>query len=489
MSHLTTDYDYDVVVIGAGPAGYVAAIRAAQLGFKTASIDSWTGALGEQKLGGAYVNAGSIACVALLESAKIHHQLHHDLAQHGLSVENIKIDLTQMMARKTGIITQINQQIITIFDNLCIQRIHGRGKLINARQVEINLAATGNAAANPEKKIVSAKYIILASGSSSITPDCAKIDHQSILNTTDALSLADIPKSLGILGAGVIGLELASIWNKLGAKVTLLEAQNHFLPILDQEISQVAYQLYQNQGLDIRLGTRVVAAKADANGISVNVQNQHGKHTEQFDKFIIASGRKPNTENLAAAEAQLLLDENGFVHVDENCGTNLPGVYAIGDLTLLGPMLTHKGIEEGIFVAEHIAAQNARINYNIIPNIVYTTPEIAWIGPTEHALKAVGEPIKTSCYPLHANTKAQAITKTSGMVKLISHADTDKILAVHIIGEHASEIIAEAVLAMEFSASAEDLARTIHAHPSFSTALHEAALALSNRAIHIPPIF
>ena len=490
MSHLTTSYDFDVMVIGAGPAGYVAAIRAAQLGFKTASIDSWTDAQGEQKLGGAYVNAGCIACVALLESAKVHHLLHQGLAEHGLSVAGINIDIAQTQARKTNIINQVNQKIVNIFADLHIQRIHGRGKLIKARQVEVTFNGPSDRSGPCEKKVFSAKYIILASGSSAITPDCAKIDHHAILNTTDALNLDHIPKHIGILGAGVIGLELGSIWRKFGAQVTLLEAQNQFLPILDQQISQLALQLYREQGLDIRLSTRVVAAKVDSTGgVTVNYQDQQGNQVAQFDKFIVASGRKPNTENLAGPEAQLLLDENGFVHVDEQCGTNLPGVYAIGDLTLLGPMLTHKGIEEGIFVAEHIAQQHVRINYQIIPNIVYTTPEIAWIGPSEQALKAIGERIKTSVFPLHANTKALALDKTSGMVKLISHADSDKILAVHIIGEHASEIIAEAVLALEFSASAEDLARTIHAHPTFSSALHEAALAISNRAIHLPPGF
>lgn len=481
MSNSSNNYDYDVIVIGAGPAGYVAAIRAAQLGFKTASIDNWTNAQGEHKLGGAYVNSGCVACIALLESAKIHHLLRHNLAQHGLAVDNLRIDITQMLARKNAITQQVSQQINDLFTAHQVTCITGRGKLLNAKQVEVS-----NLTPSTEKQVLSAKYIILASGSSSIMPDWAKIDHQFILDSTHALNMPEIPKELGILGAGVIGLELASIWNRLGTKVTLLEAQNHFLPILDHEIAKNAQQMYIDQGLDIRLGARVLAAKAENQGVTVDYQDQHGKHSVRFDKFIVASGRKPNTANLAAAEAQLLLDENGFVHVDEQCGTNLPGVYAIGDLTLLGPMLTHKGIEEGIFVAEHMAAQHGAINYAMISNIIYTDPEIAWIGHTEQALKAVGEPIKTSLFPLHANAKAQAMDKTHGIVKLISHAETDKILGVHIIAEHASELIAEAVLAMEFSASTEDLARTIHAHPTFSTALHEAALALNSRAIHVP---
>lgn len=481
MPNLTTDYDYDVIVIGAGPAGYVAAIRAAQLGFKTACIDSWTDSQGAHKLGGAYVNAGCLPCIALLESAKIQYLIQHELAPHGLAVGHLSRDMDKMLARKDAISAQVSQQIADLFQAQQVTCIYGHGRLINAKQVEV----TTFGAEKADKSILSAKNIILASGSSAITPECAKIDNHLVLDSTHALQMAEVPKRLGILGAGVIGLELAGIWSKLGATVTLLEAQNQFLPILDQDIAQMAYPIYQ-QGMDIRLGTRVLVVKPDGEFVHVEIQDQQGNHTLQFDKFIVASGRKPNTENLAAAGAQLLLDENGFVHVDEQCATNLPGVYAIGDLTLLGPMLTHKGIAEGAFVAEHIAGQHVDINYNAIPNIIYTAPEIAWIGYNEQALKAVGENFKVSYFPLHANAKAQAITKTEGVVKLIAHAGSDKILGVHIIAEHASELIAEAVLAMEFSASAEDLARTIHAHPTFSTALHEAALVLSNRGLHAP---
>lgn len=482
MPYSTSQYDYDVIVIGAGPAGYVAAIRFAQLGFKTASVDNWSDPGGTHRLGGTYVNAGCVACVALLESAKIHHLLKHELHHHGMNITGLSVDLAQMMARKQAITHQLSQQIEDLFKANAITPIHAKGRLLNAKQVEISPFD------HSPKTTLSAKYIILATGSSPIQPSRAVIDNEYIISSTRALTLQSIPQTLGILGGGIIGLELAGIWHKMGAKVTLLEAQNSFLHSLDQDIAGNAYTIYLEQGLDIRLGARVISAQTTGPQVTVEYQDHQRLHTLSFDKLIIASGRKPNSENLAAAEAQLLLDENGFVHVDENCKTNLPGVYAIGDLSLLGPMLAHKGVEEGIFIAEHIAGQATPINYNTIPHVVYTDPEIAWVGQTEQNLKAIGENYKTAIFPLHANAKALATNKAKGMIKLISHAGTDKILGVHIIDTHASELIAEAVLAMEFSASAEDLARTIHAYPSLSEAIHEAALALSNRALHLPPL-
>jgi dihydrolipoamide dehydrogenase len=479
MSHSASDFDYDVIVIGAGPAGYAAAIRAAQLGFKTASIDHWKNQEGLPKLGGTYVNAGCVACISLLESARIHHLLKDDLSAHGLHIEGLSVDLAQMIARKETIANTLSAQIDAVFAAHNITRIHASGRLLNAKQVEITAATDGT------KSILTAKNIILASGSSPISLACAAINHDTIIHSDKALALQSVPKELGILGAGIIGLELAGIWHKMGAKVTLLEAQNHFLPALDQDLSKAAYDLYQAQGFNIQLGARVISAKPLGEHVVVSYQNSVGTHSLTFDKLIVASGRKPNSERLAAVEAQLLLDENGFVHVDEHCGTNLPGVYAIGDLNALGSMLAHKGIEEGVFVAEQLAGFHNPINYNIIPNVIYADPEIAWVGQSEQTLKAIGEPIKTAIFPFHANAKAQAINKTDGLVKLITHADTDKILGVHVIGSHAAELIAEAVLALEFSASSEDLARTIHAHPSLSSALHEAALILGGRALHL----
>lgn len=480
MSAATTDLNFDVIVIGAGPAGYAAAIRAAQLGFKTASIDHWHNAEKIPRLGGTYVNAGCVACISLLESAKIYELLRADLHVHGLAIDGLRLDLAQMLARKEAIATDIDQQIAAIFAAQGITRFYATAKLLNVKQVNITVSDSG------VQQVLTAKSIILASGSSPIALACAPINRQTIINSDQALALNTVPQELGILGAGIIGLELAGIWHKLGAKVTLLEAQNQFLPALDHDLSKAAYELYREQGFNIQLGARVISTHPLGGQVEVHYQNASGKHTVIFDKLIVASGRKPNSEHLAAAEAQLLLDENGFVHVDEHCATNLPGVYAIGDLNALGSMLAHKGIEEGIFVAEQLAGQHNPINYHIIPNVIYADPEIAWVGQSEQTLKAIGEPFRVALFPFQANAKAQAINKTTGLVKLITHADTDKILGVHIIGPHAAELIAEAVLAMEFSASSEDLARTIHAHPSLSSVLHETALMLNNRALHCP---
>jgi dihydrolipoamide dehydrogenase len=474
---------FDVIVIGAGPAGYSSAIRCAQLGLKTACIDSWRDKQGQRSLGGTYLNAGCVASIALLESAKIYHSLKHNLKQHGIQAENITVDIAQMMQRKNDIIDTLSRQIADSFSKHKIVCIQAKAKLLNERLVEITpLDKTASS-------ILEAKHIILATGSSPIDLSCAPIDNEFIIDTSKALDLNVIPKRLAIIGAGVIGLELAGIWNRLGAETILLEAQESFLSLTDQQIALEAYRIYTEQGLDLRLGARVISAKKGSKKaglehsrkVTVEYQDSEGTHALRVDRLIVASGRKPNTENLAAPEADLLLDENGYVHVDENCRTTLPGVYAIGDLTLLGPMIAHKGIEEGLFVAEQIAGLHNPVNYGLLPSVVFTEPEIAWVGQTEQALRAMGEPIKIGTYPLNATARAQAISKAEGMVKIIAHAETDAILGVHIIGTQASELIAEAVLAMEFSSSSEDLARTIHAHPTLSKALHGAALALKNK--------
>ena len=468
---------YDVIVIGAGPAGYVAAIRAAQLGLKVACIDDWKNDKGQPSLGGTYVNAGSIPSMALLESSKIYHSLQNT-AEHGIEITGVSLNLKKMIARKNQVVNHLSNQVKSSFDYHKIDCIHGRGCLLNATTIEVTPFK------KEKKYILKANNIILATGSKSIEITCAKIDNQFILDSNAILNMDIVPKKLGIIGAGIIGLEIAGIWNRLGSKVVLLEAQENFLTSPDFQISREAYRLYSEQGLDLRLGARVIATKIVNNKVIVDYQDLEGTHRITLDKLIVATGRRPNTENLAAAEANLLLNENGFVHVDENCCTNLPSVYAIGDLTLLGPMLAHKGLEEGIFVAEYIAAgQRSSINYDIIPCVIYTEPEIAWVGQTEQALKAVDENYKVGIFLLNATGRGQAISKTEGMVKIISHAETDKILGIHIIGTHASELIAEAVLAMVFSASSEDLARTIHAHPSISEALHGAALSLDNRSV------
>lgn len=463
---------FDVIVIGAGPAGYSSAIRCAQLGLKTACIDNWHNEKGRGSLGGTYLNAGCVASIALLESAKIYQSLTHNLKEHGIQAEAVSVDVAQMMQRKNRIIDTLSRQIADSFAHYKIDCIQAKAKLLNERQVEI--APTDQSAVS----VIEAKHIILATGSSPIGLPCAPIDNEFIIDSTMALNLDAVPKRLAIIGAGVIGLELASIWNRLGSETMLLEAQESFLSLTDQQIALEAYRIYSEQGLELRLGARVISAKKGNKKVTVEYQDSEGTHALRVDKLIVASGRKPNTENLAAAEADLLLDENGYVHVDENCRTTLPGVYAIGDLTLLGPMIAHKGIEEGLFVAEQIAGIHNPVNYDILPSVIFTAPEIAWVGQTEQALRAMGEAIKIGTFPLKATARAQAMGQTEGMVKIIAQAETDAILGVHIIGNHASEIIAEAVLAMEFSASSEDLARTIHAHPTLSKALREAALAL-----------
>ncbi len=473
--------DYDVIVIGAGPAGYVAAIRAAQLGLKTASVDDWRSPDGELSLGGTFVNAGCIASMALHESARLYHSVQHNLAQHGISVDNVQLDIDAMIGRKQQTIKTLSGQIQSIFHTLGIDCYHARGKLINNQQVELTSLS------DQSTSLLSANHIILATGSRPIKLDCAPHCHDLIIDINQALNLTEVPERIGVIGAGIIGLELGEIWNRLGSEVILLEAQENFLTAPDQQIAQEAYLIFCQQGLDIRLGARVTSSQIANNRVIVEYEDSEGAHNLVLDKLIVASGRQPNSENLASDELELLLDENGFVHVDENCATNLPGVYAIGDLTLLGPMLAHKGIEEGVFVAEHIAGIHTPINYNIIPSVIYTDPEIAWVGQTEQALKAIGENYKTGIFPFKASARAISQDKTEGFVKIITHAETDQILGVHIIGVQASDLIAEAVLALEFSASAEDLARTIHAHPTISEALHEAALSIANRALHLPP--
>ena len=470
---------YDVIVIGAGPAGYVAATRAVQLGLKTACIDNWHYKNQPHCLGGNYVNGGCISAVALLESAKSFHKMHHGIADHGISASNIQVDIPRMQQRKNAIVKALNQQIEKIFIDNKVTLVQAQAQLINPNRVEITPLNGGI------PQIITADKIVLAAGSSSVTLNFAPVDNQFIIDAQTALNLQSVPKTLGIIGAGAIGIELAGIWNKLGTKVILLEAQESFMTMADHEVSDEAFKLYTQQGLDIRLGARVISTSIAEQQVNVKYEDSSGHHQCSFEKLVVASGRKPNTEALVAPSADLLLDEEGFVHVDENCCTTLPGVYAIGDLTLSGPMLAHKGIEEGIFVAEHMTDQHSPINYHTIPNVIYTDPEIAWVGQTEQDLLAIGENIKTALFPFHNTSRSQITGNTDGMVKMIMQVETELILGVHIIGHLASELIAEAVLAMEFSATAEDLARTIHAHPTISEAIHESALSLNARSLHI----
>ena len=471
--------NYDVIVIGAGPAGFASAVRCAQLGLKTACIDNGRNKKNQSRLGGSHLNTGGVASMTLLESAKLYHQLNHEIAKHGIHAEAISIDIPLMMQRKDKVIEDISHKMADLFAHHHIDHINAKAKLLDTHQIEVVSNDT------QIKSILNAKHIILASGSSPTKLPCAPIDNEFIIDSINALNLEAVPKKMAIIGAGVVGLELASIWNRLGAETILLEAQENFLSLLDQQISCEAYRIYQHQGFDLRLGARVISAKKGNKKVTIEYQDQDGTHTLRVDKLIVACGRKPNTADLAAPEANLLLDENGYVYVDDNCRTNLPSVYAIGDLTLLGPMLAHKGIEEGVFVAERIAGLHNPINYENLPCVVYTEPEIAWVGQTEQALRSSGEAIKIGIFPLTATIRALAMGKTEGLVKIIAHSDTDKILGVHIIGTQASELIAEAVIAMEFSASSEDLARTIHARPTLSESVHDAALVLKDSALHL----
>ena len=471
---------YDVIVIGSGPAGYVAAIRCAQLGLKTACIDDWTGKDGKHSLGGTFFNSGCIPSLALLDSAKQYQAANGNLADHGINISGVELDLPQMIRHKDAIVKILSDQIADLFKTNQIECIHAHGYLLPDKTVQLE-PASGSAPI----RLLSADNIILAAGSKPLSIGAALLDGEGIVDSYAAMNFDTVPRHLGIIGAGVIGLEHASVWARLGSRVTLFDAQNDFLSLGDKQITDEALRIYSQQGLDIRFCARVIEAKKTPKHVSVRYEDNEGKHRLMLDKLIVAVGRKPNTENLFAPESELLLDEQGFVYVDEQCMTSLPCVYAIGDL-IQGPMLAHKGSQEGILVAEIIGGKERSLNNAIIPNVIYTEPEIAWVGQTEQQLKATGEPIKVGVFPFSANACAQAIEQTDGMVKIIAQKETDKILGVHILGNCASELIGEAVLAMEFSASTEDLARTIHAHPSLSKAIHEAAIAVDQRALHVP---
>ncbi len=471
---------YDVIVIGAGPAGYSCAIRCAQLGLSTVCVDNWRNNKGQRVLGGVHLNSGCVAALTLLESAKLYHALNHDLAKRGIHVENIALDMAKLIQHKDEVIDAMGHKISDLFVHHKVASIHARARLLGSKVVELT-PLDGSPVST-----IQGKHIILATGSSPIPLPYAKVDNEFIFDSFAALNMTSLTKKLAIIGAGVNGLELASIWSRLGSETILLDAQESFLPLPDQQLSREAYRIFTEQNLDLRLGARVISAKKSRTKVIVDYQDTEGTHNLRVDRLIVATGRRPNTENLAAREANLLLDENGYVHVDEKCRTNLPGVYAIGDLNLLGPMLAHKGIEEGVYVAEHIAGHNSTINYDALPSVIYTEPEIAWVGQTEQALRTMGVAIKVGCFALATTARAQACGQKYGLLKIIAHAETDMVLGVHIIAPHASELIAEAVLAMEFSASSEDLARTIHTHPTLSEGYHEAALAIKKMSVHIP---
>ncbi len=469
---------YDVVIIGGGPAGYVAAIRCAQLGLHTVCIDGLRDHQGKSWLGGTCLNVGCIPSKALLESSELYLHAKVDFAEHGITASGLSFDVAKMQERKQKIVRAMAGGIDGLFKSNGVEWLQGHGCLIGSGKVAFTPHDQQNAS------ILEAKNIILASGSKPVDIQSAPQDHKWIVDSSGALEFSQIPRRLGIVGAGVIGLELGSVWRRLGSEVIILEAQPCFLPIADHDIADSAERFFRQQGLDIRLGSRLRSTIINDNDVLVHYDDQQGSHEIHVDRLVVAVGRRPNTDGLFAAESQLNLDDKGFVDIDNHCRTNLPHVYAIGDV-VPGPMLAHKGSEEGIYVAETIAGMASHINYDIMPSVIYTTPEIAWVGRTENDLKESGLPYHVGRFPYAANGRARAFGTTDGMVKVLSHAHTDQILGVHIIGHMAGELLGEAVLAMEFSASAEDLARTIHAHPTLSETLHEAALAVDGRAIHI----
>jgi dihydrolipoamide dehydrogenase len=471
---------FDVVILGGGPAGYVAAIRCAQLGLNTACVDNWLNASGKPALGGTCLNVGCIPSKSLLESSELYAHCQHGLSDHGIRAEKISLDLAVMMQRKDQVVTDLTRGIESLFKSSKVNWIQGRGRLLVNKSVEVT-------AHDGKISKISANNIIIATGSSPICIAAAPCDGKHIVDSTGALSFDAVPKRLGVIGAGVIGLELGSVWKRLGADVVMIEAQDEFLSMADAQIAREALRAFGKQGLDIRLGARLKSATVtQGKHASVNViyTDAKGEHSEAFDKLIVAVGRQPNSNKVFEAATQLLLDERGFIHVNSRCETSLPGVYAIGDV-VRGPMLAHKGSEEGVMVAELIAGHHARVNYDLIPSVIYTQPEMAWVGKTEQALKTAGEPYRVGSFPFVASGRARALGETGGMVKILAHDTTDRILGVHIIGPQASELIAQAVIAMEMGASSEDIALTMFAHPTLAESFHEAALAVQGRAIHI----
>lgn len=470
---------FDVIVLGAGPAGYFSAIRCAQLGLRTACVDDWTGKRGEHSPGGTFVNAGCIPSLALMDSATRFQSTRDSLGEHGILVSQPSLDLETVIHRKDRIVEDLAAQIGQLFAEHRIECIYGRGRLLAGKEIEV----TPVRSQQPER-LLSGGQIVLAAGSRPADLSAAPIDGVDIVDSYAAMNFNKVPEHLGIIGAGVIGLEHASVWARFGSRVILFDAQEEFLGFVDKQVVDEVLKIYSREGLDIRFRARVTQARKTGDHVIVDYQDRDGNHQIRLDKLIVAAGRRPNTDGLFAPESDLLLDEQGFVHVDEQRMTNLPGVYAIGDL-IQGPMLAHKGAEEGIFVAELIAGKERTIDHTLIPNVIYTDPEIAWVGQSEQQLVASGEAIKTGIFPFAANSCSRALGESDGLVKIISQQQTDRILGVHIAGRQASELIGEAVLAMEFCASTEDLARCVHAHPSRSKALQEAAMSMENRAFHL----
>ena len=469
---------YDVVVIGAGPAGYVAAIRAAQHGLKVACIDEWKNKDGKNAFGGTCLNAGCIPSKAMLESSELFHRAKHEFKKHGIVIGGVEVDMAAMQKRRAGIVRQLTNGIAGLFKANNVDGLVGHGKLLAGKKVEFTPV-------NGKPEMLDASNVIIATGSEPIELPFAKFDDENIVDSWDSLEFDTVPERLGVIGAGVIGLELGSVWARLGSKVTILEAMHDLLFMADRDVAAVVAKEFKKQGLDIKLGAKLTGAKTGKKGITVEYEDAGTPNTIEVDKLIVAVGRRPFTTGLLAEDSGIQLDERGFIEVDEECRTRVKGVFAVGDC-VRGLMLAHKGSEEGVMAADLIAGETSEVNYNVIPSVIYTAPEIAWVGKTEQEVKESGRAYKTGSFPFAASGRAKAMEQTSGMVKIISAQDDDEVLGVHIVGPMAGELIAEAVLAMEFSASTEDIQRTIHAHPSLAEAVHEAALAVDNRALNYP---
>ncbi len=470
--------DFDVVVIGAGPGGYVAAIRCAQLGMSVACVDEWKNPQGKASLGGTCLNVGCIPSKALLESSENFEKISHDFDAHGISVKEVKIDVSKMLARKDKIVSDFTSGISSLFKKNKVTAVQGRASLLGREGDAWRVAVAGG-------EELRAKHVIIATGSTPRVLPSASLDGVKIVDNSGALAFVEVPKRLAIIGAGVIGLELGSVWRRLGSEVTILEAVPVFMAAADEQVAKEALRAFTKQGLKIHLGVQIDKVTQSKKEVAISWKDAQGAVQELLaDKLIVAVGRVPNTTGLDAKEAGLKLDAAGRIEVDEHCRSNLPNVYAVGDV-VRGPMLAHKASEEGVMVAEIIAGQAGHCDLNLVPWVMYATPEIAWVGKTEQQLKKDGIAYKAGQFPFMANGRARAIGETSGFVKILADEASDRILGVHIIGVMASELIQQAVLAMSFSASSEDLARTIHAHPSLSEVIHEAALAVDKRTIHI----
>jgi len=468
---------YDVVVIGAGPAGYVAAIRAAQLGLSVACVEQWLDDKGKVRLGGTCLNVGCIPSKALLDSSQKFAEARDNLAVHGISVQGATIDVPAMLRRKDAIVEQLTGGITGLFKHNGVTAIAGTGRVLSGTRVEVTDKAG-------KVEIVAAANIIVAAGSLPVAIPPAPVDNRFILDSTGALELAEVPRRLGVIGAGVIGLELGSVWARLGSEVVMLEALDDFLPMMDQQIAKEAAKIFRKQGLDIRLGTRVTRAQVKDGAVVVTYSTASGEQVETFDRLIVAVGRKPRSQELFASDSGLTLDERGYIFVNDSCETEAPHIFAVGDV-VRGPMLAHKGSEEGVMVAERIAGRKTQVNYDCIPSIIYTHPEVAAVGRTEQELKADGVPYKSGVFPFAASGRALAANDSEGIVKIIAHAENDRILGCHIVGPSAADLVQQVVIAMEFGGSAEDLALTVFGHPTLSEAVHEAALAVGGHAIHV----